>query len=187
MQAEIDELQDKNLLRRTTPDTGMTMGEATCRLENAHRHGKLLNAAQEAALQRLQGLEQAEKYGPDIVFKVFNDLDTLLFQGVLKGNVRLGWVSDDVFARGGSSLSSGRTWPPETLAKRVGIELNEDILQLSTTRLRDMISTFVHECVVSIRILSLVYLTMTVFYGGEKLEADTYLACIFPSHSRRSS
>lgn len=129
-------------------------------------------------------MEQAEKYGPDIVFKIFEDLDTLLFQGVLKGNVCLGLVSDDVFARWGSSLSSGRTCPPGTLAKRVGTELKEDILQLSTTCLRDVISTFVHECIVSLHILSLVYLAITVLYGDKKLEADICLACIFPSHSR---
>lgn len=51
-QAKIDELQNKNLLPRTTPDTGMTTGETTRRLENAHRLGKLLNATQNAALQR---------------------------------------------------------------------------------------------------------------------------------------
>lgn len=149
-QAVIDELQDTQLHPRTEPDTHMSMGEATRRLENAHRSGNPLNAGQKAALQRLQDLEKVGKYGPDIVFKIFNDLDTLLFHGALNGNVYLRWSSTDEFIRqNGYGEASGRTSQPGFVAMRVGIQLNEGVLQLSTTRLRDVISTLVHECIVS--------------------------------------
>lgn len=145
-QATIDKLQDMNLLPRTYPDIHMSIGEATRRLESAHRPGKSLNSGQKAALKRLQDLEKVGKYGPDIVLKIFNDLDTLLFQGVLNGNIYLCWSSDDAFGASGTAGSLSR---PGRIAKRAAISLNKDILQLSTTRLRDVISTLVHECVVS--------------------------------------
>lgn len=149
-QAAIDELQDTQLRPRTEPDTHMSMGEATRRLENAHRPGNPLDAGQKAALQRLQDLEKVGKYGPDIVFKIFNDLDTLLFHGALNGNVYLRWSStDELIRQNGYGKASGRMSEPGFIAKRVGIQLNKDILQLSTTRLRDAIATLVHECIVS--------------------------------------
>lgn len=149
-QAAIDKLQDTRLRPRTEPDAHMSMGEATRRLENAHRPGTSLDAFQNAALQRLQDLEKVGKYGSDIVFKIFNDLDTLLFQGVLNGNVYLRWSSADEFiSQNGNGEAAGRMSKPGFISRRVGIQLNEDILQLSTTRLRDAISTLVHECIVS--------------------------------------
>ena len=143
-----------NLPPRTYPDEYMSMGEATRRLEHAHRPGKPLNAGQEAALQRLQDLEKVGKYGPDIVFKMFNDIDTLLFQGVLRGNVYLRWSSDDALTSlvGMKSLAlcfAGLTSSAGYHAKRVSVQLNEDMMQLSTIRLRDVIGTLVHECIVS--------------------------------------
>ena len=133
----------------------MSMDEATRRLEDAHRPGTPLNARQAAALRRLQDLEKVGKYGPDIVFKIFNDLDTLLFQGVLNGNVYLCWMSEAVTPL--SAGCAGITWSAGSRARRISMELNEDILQRSTTRLRDVISTLVHEGIVSRRKPCLLY------------------------------
>ena len=48
----------------------MTIADATCFLEEAS--SRALNSHQQAALERLQALEHAAPWGPDIVFKFFD-------------------------------------------------------------------------------------------------------------------
>ena len=120
------------------------MGEATRRLENAHRPGKLLNTHQEAAIQRLQDLEKVGKYGPDIVLKIFNDIGTILFRGVLNGNVSLDWMSHNKIMCAAGGSAAGLTSHAGMHAERVRVLLKRGVMQLSASRLRDATSTLVH-------------------------------------------
>ena len=45
------------------------------------------------AIERLQTLNKPKRWGPDIVFKAFSDLDTVISVGLLKGSCKIRWMT----------------------------------------------------------------------------------------------
>ena len=57
--------------------------------------------SQEVALHRLRQATRIPDLGTDILFKMFNDIDQVFFNGGLKGHVYLRWKSDRAMAKDG--------------------------------------------------------------------------------------
>ena len=144
-QAELDILQDQ---RRKPVHRGpyISRHEAAERLQQAHDPHTPLTDAQKAALKRLNDLQQLRRWGPDIISKMFNDLDLLLFRGKLRGNVYLRWNDHDKnLNAGGKALAW--TVRARGISPRVAIEMGVFSATLPTVGLRDILSTLVHEMV----------------------------------------
>ena len=85
-------LQDSLATPNRFPDT-MTTKEAAYRLYDIHLK-EAETERQSAALSRLERLEylnDADNWGPDIIYKVFHDMDDGLFGGNLREHVSLFW------------------------------------------------------------------------------------------------
>ncbi len=137
-QDEIDVLQDPTLYPRREPY--LSLSAATRKLEEFLHQPR--GPKEREALRRLRDLEYATgRFGRDIVFKVFNDIDTVFFAGKLYHNVLLTWghcSTDDTI---------GETWPPSPPHRRVRIVLDYRLLTKPTSRLREGWSTLIHEMV----------------------------------------
>ncbi|MCJ1236777.1 hypothetical protein MMC14_004759 [Varicellaria rhodocarpa] len=90
-----------------------TLEYATSRLEKILLDDSLKPSSDcEPAFRRLRSLNHLRVWGPDIVFKAFNDLDTALFGGVLKDRVRLRWQTAAQMAESAScDLHNHKTSP----------------------------------------------------------------------------
>ena len=51
----------------------------------------------QGAIQRLQRIPELQSWGPDIVYKAFDDLDLVLFGGALRGCSKLRWTDTETF------------------------------------------------------------------------------------------
>jgi len=141
-QSEIDILQDRTRARATNPY--LSIGRATGSLEKFHRRPR--NPREEEALERLEDLQHAtDHFGKDVVFKVFDDIDTVFFAGKLSQNVHLSWADCPGGRR--APHAAGVTCATGLEARRVAIQLDNKILQLPTTRLRDVWAVLIHEMV----------------------------------------
>lgn len=143
-QAEIDVLQDRHV-KRVQHSHYIDRHEATSLLQQAHKGP--LSDAQKAAVKRLNDLQAAHRWGPDIIFKIFNDLDLLLFRGKLKGNVYLRWDKQSDEMNGPDSRCLGVTSYAIGGDCRCKLELSLTNATLATVGLRDVLSTLVHEMV----------------------------------------
>lgn len=119
--------------------------EATSLLQQANDGP--LSDAQKAAVQRLNDMQTAPRWGLDTIFKIFNDLDLLLFRRKLKGNVYLRWDNEDEDMNGPDSSCLGITTYFGPHGPRCRIELSMYHSTLATVGLRDVLSTLVHEMV----------------------------------------
>lgn len=137
-QEELDILQSRSRPARTEPH--LTIGSATRKLERFHAQPR--GATEEAAMQRLAGLRHAHRFGKDVVFKVFNDIDAVFFAGRLYRNVYLCW--GDCAEGVAGATAPPRPWPG---CPRVRIRLDRTHMELPTTRLRDVWSVLMHEMV----------------------------------------
>ena len=115
--------------------------EATRLLQEAHDGP--LSDAQKAAVKRLNDLREAKRWGPDIIFKIFNDLDLLLFRGKLRGNVYLRWDNTS----GPESKTLGSTLYSKITNNRCRITMGFANATKATVGLRDVLSTLIHEMV----------------------------------------
>ncbi|KAI9795414.1 MAG: hypothetical protein M1835_005835 [Candelina submexicana] len=142
-QKEIDEIQDPNRFPRWTGRC-ISQRRATQRLVDAHAHGVHLDHDQLAAMDRLQGLGNLNRWGSDIAIKAFNDLDKIFFMGTLRGNVYLRW-SDKFNTTAGRWL--GVTHPPSDELPRIMIQLSTTTLKSRVCSLRDVWATLIHEMI----------------------------------------
>ena len=84
---------------------------AFCNLEQATMHledlwdsslpsqlTKLKEQEVRQAIQRLRHIPRLQSWGPDIVYKAFDDLDLALFGGALRGGCKLRWTDSASFA-----------------------------------------------------------------------------------------
>jgi len=137
-QSELDILQSHSRRPRTKPH--LTLSSATRKLERFHAHPH--SPAETAALHRLTELRHAPRFGKDVIFKTFNDIDAVFFAGRLYQNIYLCW-SDCPDGVAGSTAPP-RGWPG---SPRVRIRLDRMHMELPTTRLRDVWSVLMHEMV----------------------------------------
>ena len=108
------------------------------------------DASASAALGRIaEGLRNS-RWGPDIVFKAFKDLDLAFFGGILIGNVLLKWKSYE----GLRVLLPGSTdwgWTPKTGHGQCAINLNASVIfKYARDPFREMWRTMLHEMCVSL-------------------------------------
>ena len=143
-QAEIDVLQDRRA-KRIHHRHYIDRIEATRLLQKAHDGP--LSDAQKAAVKRLNDLQEAQRWEPDTIFKIFNDLDLLLFRGKLKGNVYLRWDGHSKIMNGPNCRCLGMTTYSPYDDSRCEIRLSLTLSTLATVGLRDVLSTLVHEMV----------------------------------------
>ncbi|KAI9703855.1 MAG: hypothetical protein M1836_007627 [Candelina mexicana] len=142
-QKEIDEIQDPNRFPRWTGRC-ISQRRATQQLVDAHSHGVHLDHDQLAAMDRLQGLGNLNRWGSDIAIKAFNDLDKIFFMGTLRGNVYLRW-SDKFDTTAAAWL--GVTQPPSDASPRIMIQLSTTTLKSRLCSLRDVWATLLHEMI----------------------------------------
>lgn len=93
-----------------------SMKRATLQLEKFLRWRRRLAFREEQAWSRLRMLvllaeNDTLPWGGDMVFKIFNDLDTVLFNGRLKGNVSLEWDTEDKMSGNDPGSIWGRATP----------------------------------------------------------------------------
>ena len=143
-QAEIDVLQDGHA-KRVHHRHYIDRIEATRLLQQVHDGP--LSDAQKAAVKRLNDLQEAQRWGPDTIFKIFNDLDLLLFRGKLKGNVYLRWDGHSEIMNGPDCGCQGMTIYCRSDDSRCEIRMSSTLSMLATVGLRDVLSTLVHEMV----------------------------------------
>ena len=128
---------------------------ATAHLE-ATLHLTKCTPAAFAALKRLQpwfdGSEARKEWGPDIIFKAFDDLDVALFHGRLRGRCQLQWKSEEELR---ALFPSVRHIWATTVPKRRRVEdpVNWDYCQVysahiylnSTSHFLDPLPTYIDE------------------------------------------
>ena len=76
--------------------------EATSEIVRHNKETRRIPPVELAAIDRLiDAILDAEEngYGPDIIIKAFADLDLVFFNGMLRGNVRVHWASDEYFQK----------------------------------------------------------------------------------------
>ena len=144
-----------------------TMELATCNLEHLLHPTTTLTleaAAAIARLQRLHSLRQSNTWAPDLIFKAFDDLDLALFQGKLRGHIRLRWKTEEEYAEqfpGRVDCYAMTQFSYRTLEDDEGKELwsfgayinlrsgkiFQDPLKGIVTRWDEMFGTLIHEMV----------------------------------------
>ena len=109
-QSEIDILQDRTRAPATNPY--LSIGRATGSLEKFHRRPR--NPREEEALERLEDLQHAtDHFGKDVVFKVFDDIDT-----VLPGSCPRTSTSPGLIAQGAAGRHTRRASRAQPASKR---------------------------------------------------------------------
>lgn len=87
-----------------------------------------------SALQRLKDIIYHVRTGhnrqPDVIYKMFPDIDLLFFDGYLKGNVKLRWVTEAYLGQGGPSKYAACTSTLECGERQAFILLNADMILL---------------------------------------------------------
>ncbi|MCJ1382233.1 hypothetical protein MMC17_005346 [Xylographa soralifera] len=58
----------------------------------------------QGAIRRLQCIPKLRSWGPDIVYKAFDDLDLVLFRGALRGCSKLRWTDTETFIKNYANL-----------------------------------------------------------------------------------
>lgn len=81
---------------------------STHRLVRHNRLEKEPSSKEEDAIKRLRKGLKVKKWGPDLIIKAFQDLDTLFFRGVLVGNCLVRWRDPEGCRR--VSARSKCTW-----------------------------------------------------------------------------
>lgn len=140
LQEELDILQSRSRQPATAPH--LTLHTATHQLEQFHAQPRN-SPIEKAALARLHELQHAPRFGRDIVFKAFNDIDTVYFAGRLHHNVQLSWGDCPRGVAGTTAPAYHRSSP----IPRVRITLDRALLKAATTRLRDVWAVLMHEMV----------------------------------------
>lgn len=103
-----------------------------------------LNQRQLKALTRLRDLGKLDHWRPDILMKIFLDLDVLLFGGYLEGNVALRWTIEKSLpaiaycAPPGAQTCGGPS-------RRTGIFLNLPYIVEEKMCVNEAINTLIHE------------------------------------------
>ncbi|KAL9098120.1 MAG: hypothetical protein Q9187_009724, partial [Circinaria calcarea] len=112
-------------------------------------------------LQRLHSIRKSNTWGPDLIFKAFNDLDLALFNGKLRGHIQLRWKTEEEFTRDYPGRDD--SWAMTQLRYRIrdhadkeyfsyGADINlrsarifQGPLRENTTRWDEMFGTLIHE------------------------------------------
>ena len=111
-------------------------------------HNRLSRALSNAECQALSRLDAAldnahgDHWGPDLIIKAFCDLDTVFFNGRLRGHVSIAWRPDSEMTQsrygGTCSLSEGKC--------QIGLNAEGILLdQGSSKAFKQMWSTMLHE------------------------------------------
>lgn len=127
--------------------------EATSEIVCHNKETRKVPPLESAAINRLiDAILDAEQYGygPDIIVKVFADLDLVFFDGRLRGNVCVEWVSDKYFQKWrvppGAWGFTVRPQLGESGQCRVKLNAKTILLNLSTdTPFKTMFGTMLHE------------------------------------------
>ena len=116
-------------------------------------------------LQRLYSLRQSNTWGPDLIFKAFDDLDLALFQGKLRGHIQLSWKTEAEFTQRypGRVNSYAMTqfsyrilrnnagkkacWSFVAFINLRSSKIFQDPLEGNSTRWDEMFGTLIHEMV----------------------------------------
>ena len=131
----------------------MSAIEATSEIVRHNKETRKIPPIESAAIDRLiDAILDAEenRYGPDLIVKAFADLDLVFFNGKLRGNVCVQWMSDEYFRKW--QVPSG-AWgftvtpqPGECGQCRVKLNAKTILLDPSTdTPFKTMFGTMLHE------------------------------------------
>lgn len=151
-----DLMDEDGPLRRPVPYT-IPFQNVTQYLQSLHIPNHALSPSQEAAAARLRTLHKLEfsgKWLGDVVMKMFSDLDILLFESRLGGNVHLCYTTVQItpalkYETAGTILPGDYTTESKRKNKRFCIVFNADKMLLDgRRRLRDVITVLVHEMTV---------------------------------------
>ncbi|KAH0541623.1 hypothetical protein FGG08_003913 [Glutinoglossum americanum] len=136
-QDEIDILQDKDY----KPIYQNKMKVRKARDLALSALNRPLTESQQDAIARLKELRRSDCWEEDVIIKTFNDIDLVLFRGILQDNVFLGWA-------GGRCMKkcAGVTWAPRLLCRRCAILISVKLLDFSSG-LRDLWATLIHEMI----------------------------------------
>ncbi|KAL9614109.1 MAG: hypothetical protein Q9167_001394 [Letrouitia subvulpina] len=93
-----------------------SMEKATLQLERFIYWERCWTSREDQAKSRLESLVSSVEngtgvWGPDMIYKTFQDWDTLLFNGRLKGNVGLAWDTEDKMSNNEPGSVWGRVTP----------------------------------------------------------------------------
>ena len=135
--SHINLLRDRQ--RKSCTQSGqLTLEEALARFVH-FSFAPLHTKEQLDALQRLQDLKHLT-CEPDVIFKIFDDFDTVFFDGQLHGNVCLEYF--ETFLGGEACTNGADEW-----SNRVSILLNVLSFTLGDATLHDVITNLMHEMV----------------------------------------
>ena len=99
---------------------------------------------QKSAYERLRALGELDRWQPDILFKIFLDLDTLLFTGILKHNVALRWCVEPHTSAVGYTSYVGRRFQGVP-AQRTAISINVPFIVSKEYSIHDVTTVLIHE------------------------------------------
>lgn len=125
--------------------------ESTAEIVNHNSLSRKPGWGERMAINRIDGgLYRADRhgFGPDLAIKMFKDLDTIFFDGYLKGRVNVRWCAENYFHRPGVN---GTTSPRQRGQASIRLNANCILLQKTTERgrLELMFAVLLHECCVS--------------------------------------
>lgn len=113
-----------------------------------HDHNRLNRAPSNAECRALSRLDAAlddahgNHWGPDLIIKAFCDLDTVFFNGRLRGHVCIAWRAASEM---GSTLYGGTNYLSQGKCQ-IGLNAEGIILDLSSSKaFKQMWSTMLHE------------------------------------------
>ena len=113
-----------------------------------HDHNRLSRAPSNAERRALIRLDAAlddahgDHWGPDLIIKAFCDLDTVFFNGRLRGHVSVAWKAASEMS---STLYGGTNFLSQGKCQ-IGLNTEGIILDLSSSKaFKQMWSTMLHE------------------------------------------
>lgn len=140
--SDIQPLKDRH--ERPRFSNYITLPEAVRAAVQSFENEHLRSDAQRKAIWHLQRAATSKVWNSGIIFEIFHDIDTLFFQGKLKGNVYLFWFEIQV-----RHNSAGITIPSPGFKRhrtsKVTIALSSSVLSLPRTTARDVIYALTHE------------------------------------------
>ena len=97
-QSDLDQLNRRMPETLFPPFQSMRSREAVREIESFLDKSKEVSAAEDSAAKRIAEALKLERWGPDLIIKMFGDLDTLFFMGRLKGSVSVEWMQRQEFS-----------------------------------------------------------------------------------------
>ena len=114
-------------------------------MEEYNDPARPLSSQQLEALRRLKGLGDLTSWRPDILIKVFPDIDVLLFGGYLRDNIAFRWTFEEDLSATAYCSPPGQLVHSQVTTARVSVSLNVPYIVHRDFCVNEALETVIHE------------------------------------------